>query len=206
MDRVLEALNEHHKAFFSSRVFAEETGQPAPLESRAWSQIIVSLLTGIRGLDRKKGPDFIDGSDVKAANVWGAIDTPRFNGCIKAGTMSSVSNSMKSLDEMPYLFFVLWDYEPSSETERVRIWCVRPQYDNHFRNICQKWYSLRASGEIVSDNFQLHPPRNLNSDIFTNNCGNLHYPLLFCAMWDGDEYYVDYYEPDILQNGECQPA
>ena len=57
-----------------------------PVDLRGWSQIIVSVLTGIKGIARKKGADLEDGSDVKAANTWEAIDTPRFNGVIKAGT------------------------------------------------------------------------------------------------------------------------
>lgn len=206
IDEVLTFLDMHHKAFFAGRKYADATAQPTPEDSRAYSQILVSMLTGIPGLGRKKGSDFLDGSDVKAANTWGAIDTPRFNGCIKAGTKSSVSDSMQSLDTMPYLFFVLWDYEPCSRRERTRIWCVRTQVDTLFRSICKKWYSQRARGEILSSNFQLHPPRNQNSDKFNNTCGNLNYPLFFEAIYNGREYEVTHYAPEVMQSGSCTPA
>lgn len=182
MNEIINFLNMHHNFFFQAQHYANRTAQPTPEDSRAWSQILISLLTGISGLGRKKGPDLLDGSDVKAANTWGAIDKPRFNGCIKAGTKSNISNRISSLDTMPYLFFVLWDNEQLSVSERTRVWCVRPQVDPLFRNICQMWYALRNKGTITSNNFQLHPPCNLNSNIFTNTCGNLNYPLLLNAI------------------------
>lgn len=203
MEEVIKFLNLHHESFFMGKVYADQTLQPTPEDSRAWSQILVSMLTGIKGLARKKGTDLVDGSDVKAANTWGAIDTPRFNGCIKAGTKSSVSDSMDSLDEMPYLFFVMWDNEPISKRERTRVWCVRTQYDINFRNICKLWYQQKANGIIVSNNFQLHPPRNKNSNQFNNTCGNLDYPLLFEAIYDGSTYIVQQYNVDVLQTGVC---
>ncbi len=169
----LELLKVHHESFFNAHKYALQTLQPTPEDSRAWSQVLVSLLTNINGLGRKKGPDFLDGSDVKAANTWGAIDTPRFNGVIKSGTKSETSDKMESLDCMPYLFFVLWDNEPISKKERVRVWTVRTQHDILFRKMCNNWYSLKRMGKIKSNNFQLHPPRNKNSNEFRNTCGNL---------------------------------
>ena len=62
------------------------------------------------GLPGKKGADLVDGSDVKAVNTWEAIDTPRFNGVLKAGTKSASAGKLLSLDVVPYLFFVLWDH------------------------------------------------------------------------------------------------
>lgn len=203
MKDVLDILKLHHEAFFMAKAYADKTAQPTPEDSRAWSQIIVSLLTGISGLGRKKGPDLIDGSDVKAANTWGAIDTPRFNGVIKAGTKSATSDKLESLDNMPYLFFVLWDNEPASGNERIRIWVVRTKKDRLFRQVCEQWYDLKVSGEIISNNFQLHPPRNKNENVFRNTCGNLNYPLLFNAIWNGNHYDVLSYNPDVLKNGEC---
>lgn len=203
MYHVINLLNMHHQFFFQAKRYADMTAQPTPEDSRAWSQILISLLTGINGLGRQKGPDLLDGSDVKAANAWDAIDMPRFNGCIKSGTQSSVSDSMASLDAMPYLFFVLWDNEPLYHQERVRIWAVRTQHDSLFREICRKWYRLRQQGVIKSQNFQLHPPINLDCDLFTNNCGNLEYPLLFAAHWDGNSYEQVYYNPDVLFSGFC---
>lgn len=206
MREVLKFLHLHHESFFMAKTYADLTGQPTPEDSRAWSQILVSLLTGIPGLYRSKGPDLNDGSDVKAANTWGAIDTPRFNGVIKAGTKSSVSDSMESLDKMPYLFFVLWDNEPLSNRERTRVWAVRTQYDIEFRNICNHWYFMKSQNQIISNNFQLHPPRNKNTNIFTNNCGNLNYPLLLNAQWNGTTYEVIHYDPSVLESGQCTRA
>ena len=42
-----------------------------------------------------------------------AIDTPRFNGVIKAGTLASASGQLASLDGMPHLYLVLWDEDVS---------------------------------------------------------------------------------------------
>ena len=201
----LDLLKLHHESFFNAAEFAEATDHPVPSDTRAWSQILVSLLTGIKGMARKKGADFADGSDVKGANVWLAIDTPRFNGCIKSGRKGDKGN-MKSLDGIPWLFFVLWDHEPTHKRERCRVWVVRPCGDAQFRRMCAKWYQQRDDGVIKSDNFQLHPPRNKDSDVFTNECGNLSYPLLFGAHWVGNGYTVVTYNPDALTAKVCVAA
>src|SRR5580704_14249863 len=151
----LVLLNLHHQSFYLAAPFAKDTGHPVPCDTRGWSQILVSLLTGLKGLGRKKGPDLIDGSDVKGANTWEAIDTPRFNGVIKAGTKAATAGKLKSLSKVPYLFFVLWDEAPLTGHPRCRIWCVRPQHDKLFRGICRKWYRQASSGNITSINFQL---------------------------------------------------
>ena len=200
---VIEVLNTHHIHFFEGQQYAAMTDQPTPEDSRAWSQILISMLTDIPGLARQKGQDLADGSDVKAANAWSSIDIVRFNNVIKAGTKSNLSNSMAYLDNMPHLFFVLWDKSPSSGKERVRVWATRTQYDYLFRNVAEKWYSLRAEGTIKSDNFQLHPPVNRDDDIFSNQCGTLLYPLLFIAEWNGASYEVIAYNSEVLEHGEC---
>lgn len=201
--RILELLNLHHRTFFEAKPFADETKHPNPSDTRGWSQILVSLLYQKKGLARQKGADIEDGSDVKAASTWDAIDTPRFNGVIKVGTKSELSGSMASLDIMPKLFFVLWDNEPNNQRERCRVWVVRPQHDTIFRGICEKWYKQREEGIIKSDNFQLHPPRNQNTNIFRNTCGNLNYPLLFSAEWFENQYTLTSFEENILENGIC---
>ncbi|MEQ8318723.1 MAG: MamI family restriction endonuclease [Rhodospirillales bacterium] len=201
--RTLALLEEHYDAFYSVVGVARETGHPVPMDTRGWSQIIVSVLTGIKGIDRKKGADLDDGSDVKGANTWEAIDTPRFNGVIKAGTKADHSDSLEYLDTMPYLFFVLWDETPEGEA-RCRIWCVRPRVDPQFRAMCGKWYDARAAKEIISTNFQLHPPRGKNSDEIRNKCGNLIYPLLFAAVRGKHGYKIARVEPDVLQSGLCK--
>lgn len=205
MEEVLDLLNAHHRSFFLAKAYADQTYQPTPVDSRAWSQILISLLVGINGRARQKGSDLIDGSDVKSANTWGAIDKPRFNGVIKSGTKSNESGNMSSLDSMPYLFFVLWDNEPTTTRERVRVWVVRTQQDIEFRGICETWYRLRYEGIIKSDNFQLHPPINKNTDVFTSNCGTLNYPLLLKALWNGASYDILGYDPYVLTNGQCTP-
>jgi hypothetical protein len=159
---------------------------------------------GIIGLKRKKGADLDDDSDVKSASCWEAINAPRFNGVIKAGTKAETAEKIESLDSMPHLFLVLWDYAPETNNPRCRIWCVRPQHDKKFRAICQLWYEKRAKGEIISTNFQLHPPRGKDSNVITNSCGNLIYPLLFCAEKKGKgKFQLVEYNPDVMKNGFC---
>lgn len=208
LEETLDLLRLHYEEFINIRHYANKYKHPYPTDTRAWSQLIVSALTGIMGYARKKGPDLEDGSDVKAANCWDAIDTPRFNGCIKAGTQAHTANSMGSLDLQPYLFFVMWDKSEKEEYPRCRIWVVRPQKDKVFRDVAEEWYKQHNSGAIVSDNFQLHPPRNLDNNIIRNTCGNLIYPLLFDARVIGGvaDYTVVSYNPDVLKTGKCIKA
>lgn len=206
LPHVLALLDIHLKSYEQIKCYARKYRHPHPTDTRAWSQIIVSALTGIPGRGRKKGSDLEDGSDVKAANCWDAIDTPRFNGCIKAGTKSKTANSLKSLDEMPYLFFVLWDEAERTKEKRCRIWVVRTKHDRYFREMAERWYQQRAQGTIKSNNFQLHPPRNKDSNMFTNNCGNLLYPLLLDARYNGQRYVVHHFDPTVLERGECSQA
>ncbi|MDP1876958.1 MAG: MamI family restriction endonuclease [Actinomycetota bacterium] len=208
-ERLAEALRllDHHREAFHAVVdVASETGHPVPMDTRGWSQIIVSVLTGVHGLDRKKGADLDDGSDVKGANTWHAIDTPRFNGVVKAGTQADASDSIASLDAMPYLYFVLWDTSPRGR-DRCRIWVVRPDTDPVFRAMADDWYEQRAIGTIKSNNFQLHPPRGKDSDEIRNSCGNLLYPLFFAAeVGSSDEYEITTYDPAVLVSGICRPS
>lgn len=204
----LEILKAHYLSFLEARKFAQVHDQLIPTDTKAWSQILVSSLTGIKGLARKKGADLADGSDVKAANCWGAIDTPRFNGCLPAGRISATSrkaDDVSALNETPFLFFVLWDDKPETRAPRCRVWCVRPSKDDVFRGMVAKWYLQRSEGKISSNNFQLHPPRFKNSDVFRNECGNLSYPLLFSAVWDAtnSEFKVESYKPSVLVDGKC---
>jgi hypothetical protein len=206
LQKVLRLLDEHHKAFLASKPFADATGHPVPSDTRAWSQILVSTLTGIPGLKRKKGADLSDGSDVKAANVWSAIDTPRFNNCIPAGRTSKKSKrppDVSALDDTPHIFFVLWDEMGEQRLSRCRIWCVRPRDDAVFRAVCAKWYKQFAAGE-VSNNFQLHPPRNQDHDIVRNTCGNMRFPLLLCAINKSGRFELVQFDPDVLTRGRCR--
>lgn len=199
---VIDLLNLHYDQFYAMVPVSRATGHPVPMDTRGWSQILVSVLTGLSGLARKKGADLEDGSDVKGANTWEAIDTPRFNGVIKAGTKATTSDTLESLDEMPYLFLVMWD-QTSLGNARCRIWCVRPQEDEEFRAMCQAWYVARANGSIKSANFQLHPPRGLDANAIRNTFGNLHYPLLFCAIRSEAGYELKEFDPSVLSFGLC---
>lgn len=202
IDATRHLLDQHYSSFFSVAEIAKETGHPVPTDTRGWSQIVVSTLTGIRGVDRKKGPDLEDGSDVKGANTWEAIDTPRFNNVIKAGTKSHYSDSVEYLDTTPFLFFLLWDVS-RRHSHRCRIWVVRPKDDKEFRIMCQRWYSARTHGEIVSTNFQLHPPREQDTNIIRNSYGVLSYPLLLCAENRGEGYDILTLDTDVMEHGEC---
>lgn len=203
MVEALELLDLHYESFFSIAKVAEETGHPVPMDTRGWSQILCSVLTGIRGVDRKKGADLVDGSDVKGANTWMAIDTPRFNGVIKAGTQATTSGRLESLDSMPHLYFVLWDVSPRGN-HRCRVWVVRPDSDINFRGMALLWYKAREAGTIKSDNFQLHPPRGLDSDEIRNTCGNLIYPLYFSAEIEpGIGYVLQTFDEDARTSGVC---
>jgi hypothetical protein len=199
-EEALAVLDIQYTAFVASLPLAEKTKHPIPMDTRSWSQILVSTLTGVEGAARKKGPDFADGSDVKAANCWTAIDTPRFNGVAKAGTKAKNAGAIDSFDKMPHLYFVLWDASPTTKKQRCRVWVVRPQTDEEFRCLCTSWYK---NGKIKSTNLQLHPPRNKDTNEFTNKCGNLTYPLFFCAERDEDGFKVLTHDPGTLKSGKC---
>jgi hypothetical protein len=202
VQEAIDLLDRHYSDFYDMVDVSRKTGHPVPMDTRGWSQILVSVLTGLSGLARKKGADLEDGSDVKAANTWEAIDTPRFNGVIKSGTKSATSDSLSSLDGMPFLFLVMWD-QTATKQARCRIWCVRPQEDKEFREMCKAWYEGRINGDISSTNFQLHPPRGRDGNIIRNSYGNLGYPLLFCAVRGEQGYEAKVYDPDVLKSGLC---
>lgn len=205
----LAILEEHYRAFGAAKEFAESTGHTVPSDTKSWSQILVTALTGLSGRARKKGSDLEDGSDVKAANVWSAIDTPRFNGAIPAGRTSATAKKpadIRALDGIPHIFFVLWDEQGPARLPRCRVWVVRAQKDEVFREMCAKWYEARKTGEIRSTNFQLHPPRNVDDDLIRNTYGNLRYPLYFAAVRDGGRYRVTHYAKDVLGSGRCSQA
>jgi len=201
--KALKLLDLHYDSFYAVEPYATETGHPVPMDTRGWSQLIVSTLCGIKGLGRQKGADLEDGSDVKGANTWKAIDTPRFNGVIKAGTKANVSGKIESLDKMPHLYMVLWD-ETTRSTARCRIWVVRTQQDRVFRAMCASWYANHKSGQITSNNFQLHPPRGKDTDIIRNTCGNLSYPLYFSAERTPEgKYKLLQFDPQVRVSGSC---
>ena len=204
---VLQLLDEHYRAFHAAKPFADVTGHTVPSDTKSFSEILVSLLTGIDGRQRRKGSDLDDGSDVKAANTWSAIDTPRFNGCAPAGRTSSRSrkpDDISAMDDIPFIFFVLWDERGAARVPRCRVWCVRPGADLDFRQVVSLWYEKRRTREIRSTNFQLHPPRNQDHNTIRNSCGNLIYPLLFHAEIKDGRYRVLKHDKHALITGRCQ--
>ena len=128
---LIEVLNSHLEAFKQADKFAKLTQQPTPCDTAKWSQILVSVLTGVGGLSRKKGTDLADGSDVKGGNCWSAIDKPRFNGVVPSGRILSSYNNSENIYEK--IYFVLWDYKDGRE--RCRVWCVRPKEDKLFLDV-----------------------------------------------------------------------
>ena len=80
---------------------------------------------------------------------------------------------------------------------------MNTQTDPLFREMCELWYQKRQNGEIKSTNFQLHPPRNKNSNVFTNTCGNLNYPLVLDARWNGETYKIIHFDEKAIENGFC---
>ena len=198
---IIELLNIHKEAFDKSLKFAKATGQPTPQDTAKWSQIFVSLLCDIKGLNRKKGPDLVDGSDVKGACVWDAIDTPRFNGVVPAGRILTKYNN--SADIYNKIFFVMWDYNLEKK-ERCRVWAVNLKKDKVFNKMVDKWYKQREEGIIKSNNFQLHPPRNKDSNVIRNKCGNLVYPLIFEGIFENNTYIITKKNLDLVDSQTCK--
>jgi len=200
LQKALALLDLHYEQFQGVESLAIETDHPVPSDTRGWSQILISILTGVNGRKRKKGTDLVDGSDVKAALVWDAIDTPRFNGVLKAKTKATTAGKLESLDLTPRLFFVLWDNVANAGAARCRIWLVRPQVDPLFREMAANWFGATSSG-----NFQLHPPRKLTSEtnVIRNDLGTFEYPLLFCAERSerSTSYSVVSFNPELLEIG-----
>ena len=203
----LRLLNMHYDTFHAVKPHADSTGHTVPSDTKSWSEILVSILTGLHGRDRQKGSDLADGSDVKAANVWEAIDTPRFNGVLPAGRTTRTSQrpeSLAALDDIPHIFFVLWDHEPTSQFPRCRVWAVAPSRDLEFRGMAERWYVAKARGVIKSNNFQLHPPRNQNGNAIRNTYGNLEYPLLFSAIRESGQYRIEHFDLSVMIDGCCR--
>ena len=200
-ENVFKLLLEHRNAFLKAKPFADKTGHTVPCDTKSWSQILASLLLNVRGIERKKGADLADGSDVKAANCWDAIDVPRFNGVVKEGRILS-SSKAEDLEKMPNLVFVLWDETQEGKYDRCRVWVVRTAKDKVFRAVAEKWYK----GNKKSSNFQLHPPIGRDDNIVTNTCGNLSLPLLLDLRYIDGVWATKTYNPEILQSGLCKTA
>lgn len=165
------------------------------------SIVNIEKIANACGIERKKGADLEDGSDVEAANSWDAIDVPRFNGVVKDGRVLS-SAKADDLKKMPNLIFVLWDETQVGKYDRCRVWVVRTSKDEVFQSVAEKWYK----GSKKSSNFQLHPPIGRDDNIVTNKCGNLSLPLLLDARFINGNWVQKSYNPRVLQSGLCKLA
>ena len=163
------------------------TGQSAQIDSGYLGQHLVSLVSGLPGRgrgSRGKGADLVDGSEIKIASTLGGVDKPRWNN--KLDTPEAVATYLKN----PAIYFGLFDTLGKGEDfpVRVRVWIVEPPEDAVFRNTVRTWAAKRTSG-----NFQLHPPCWSDSDVATNQSGNVVLPLAFRAR-QLDIQGVDYLE------------
>jgi hypothetical protein len=57
LSQVKRLLLEHRRSFLEAKKFADITGHTVPSDTKSWSQILASLLTGKKGLFRQKGSD-----------------------------------------------------------------------------------------------------------------------------------------------------
>ena len=169
------------------------TGQSAQIDSGYLGQHLVSLVSGKAGLgrgSRGKGADLRDGSEVKIASTLGGVDKPRWNN--KLSTPEAVATYLKN----PAIYFGLFDTVDKGQDfpVRVRVWIVEPAKDEVFCNVVMTWAGKRTSG-----NFQLHPPCWSNSDVATNQSGNVVLPLAFRAIQldiEGVDYLeVEHWDP-----------
>ncbi len=153
--------------------WAAITGQSSQLDSGYIAQHLISLLTGKRGPGwRGKGLDLEDGSEVKSASSVDGVDVPRWNH--NFSTPAKVDEWLAA----PTIYYVLFDMVGRDTPRvRVRIWVVTPAIDNAYGTVLQRWRDMPRK----SNNFQLHPPVSKDSNLATNNCGNLELPLMFHA-------------------------
>lgn len=174
------------------------TGQSAQIDSGYLGQHLVSLVSGIPGRgrgSRGKGADLADGSEIKIASTLGGVDKPRWNN--KLSTPQAVETYLST----PAIYFGLFDTPDKGQDfpVRVRVWVVEPPHDEVFCNVVRTWAEKQSSG-----NFQLHPPCWKDSDVATNQSGNIALPLAFRAK-QLDIQGVDYLEVEhwIPNPGKC---
>jgi len=154
--------------------WATITGQSSQLDSGYIAQHLVSLLTGKRGSGwRGKGMDLQDGSEVKSASSVDGVDVPRWNhNFTSAAKVDAWLNS-------PTIYYVLFDtIAPNASRVQVRIWLITPFADVAYQTVLRRWRDISRK----SNNFQLHPPVGKDSNLATNECGNLDLPLFFRAV------------------------
>lgn len=186
-DLIKELFVDQRKAMTK---WSKITGQSTQPDSGYIAQHLISLLTGKRGSGwRGKGLDLDDGSEVKCASSVDGIDIPRWNHSIK-----SIENVDKWL-AAPNIYYVLFDIKPNSSLVRVRIWMITPSFDSSYETVLRAWAALP---DRKSDDFQLHPPVGRDSNVATNECGNLDLPLMFLAEEESDQVFVKFFQDTNL--------
>lgn len=185
---IRETFVEHRKIMTR---WAKLTGQSRQLDSGYIAQHLISILTGKRGSGwRGKGLDLDDGSEVKCASVIDGVDIPRWNHDFR-----KLENVDKWLN-VPHIYYVLFDVPTHNlSLVRVRIWMITPSQDRSYQTVVRTWANLPKR----SYNFQLHPPVGKDSNIATNQCGNLELPLMFWAEEDeSGQVVVNFFQKDGL--------
>jgi hypothetical protein len=63
---------------------------------------------------------------------------------------------------------------------------------------------MKQEGKIVSNNFQLLPPRNLDTKVIRNTSGNLEYPLYFSAEMIDGRFNLTTFAPEARTKLVCR--
>jgi hypothetical protein len=124
-----------------------------------------------------KGKDLADGSEIKTASSVAGVDVPRWNHPLG----DSIGDRKKKIADFlahPYIYYVLFDTTKADDKVRVRVWKVSPKIDSAFKAVILEWDRTYPP---PSYNFQLHPPVQKDTDVATNEAGNLKLPLMFEA-------------------------
>jgi len=174
-----ELFLDYHKMLMK---WSDTTGQSSQLDSGYIAQHLISLLTGIKGSGmRGKGKDLQDDSEIKTASSVAGVDVPRWNQPMGATEESRVKK-MNEFLKHPSIYYVLFDTRKNSDQVRVRVWKVLPESDADFQKVVRTWDKMFPP---PSYNFQLHPPVRKDSNVATNEAGNIDLPLMFEAREDG---------------------
>lgn len=169
------------------------TAQP---DSGYNAERLVALFSGKEGT-RNRGsgsPDLSDGSEVKAVWTIDADDRPRWNHHFTPSSTRSQSEKVEDWLQNPAIFYVAID-DMSDHDVRFRIWKVNPSEDDNYQRVLRRW--VDESG----NNFQLHPFRYPDSDVATNDCGDLRLPLAFEMVFEGGEATIPTAEANPGESG-----
>ena len=182
-----EMFIESYKAMVK---WAAATGQSAQLDCGYLGQHLVSIVTGIPGTGRRgKGDDLADGSEVKTASSVGGEDIPRWNHGF---------TSPEKVDEWlaaSNVFYVCFDEvkKRGSGLLRFRVFRVRAPLDVAYQESLRRWRDIPSR----STNYQLHPPIHGDSNLATNESGNLLLPKIYHAEVQPDgELLTLLFNPD----------